>query len=365
MQDMTANRQAQILEHFNIKGTPVEIRPLGNGLINDTFMVTTSDDSPYDYVLQRINHAIFKDVELLQHNIEAVTTHIRRKLEAVGQEDIDRRVLQFVETQDGKTYYRTPEGDYWRVSVYIPRTQGFDEVTPANAYDAGKAFGNFESMLTDLEEPLGETIPDFHNMTLRINQMREAIAADKAGRLGEVKELVDSLMGYADEMCRADQLYEEGKLQKRICHCDTKVSNVLFDENGGVLCVIDLDTTMPSFVFSDYGDFLRTAANATAEDDPEISHVSLKWDVIEQFTKGYIEGTDTFLTDLERTMLPFAMCLFPYMQCVRFLTDYLNGDTYYKIKYDKHNLDRSNNQYRLFQLTLEGRERLSNFINGL
>lgn len=365
MQNMTTSQLTQLLTHFNIEGTPVDIRPLGTGLINDTFMVITSDDSPHDYVLQRINHNIFTDIDLLQRNIEAVTGHIRAKLLAQGEPDIDRRVLQFVTTQDGKTYYRTPEGQYWRVSVFIPRTQGFDEVTPSNAYDAGKAFGQFESMLTDLDVPLGETIPHFHDMTLRTQQLQQAIDADKAGRLAEVRTLVDHVMDHAHDMCLADRLYQEGKLPKRICHCDTKVSNVLFDAAGGVLCVIDLDTTMPSFVFSDYGDFLRTAGSTSAEDDPDASHDGLRWEVIEHFTKGYIEGTSHFLTPLERSMLPFAMSLFPYMQCVRFLTDYLNGDTYYKIRYATHNLDRANNQYRLFLLTLGGQHRLTKFIEAL
>ncbi len=365
MQNMTTSQLMQLLNHFKIEGRPVEIRPLGAGLINDTFMVLTSDDSPRDYVLQRINHDIFTDIDLLQHNIEAVTGHIRTKLLAQGESDIDRRVLQFVPTLEGKTYYRTLEGQYWRVSVFIPRTQGFDEVTPANAYDAGKAFGLFESMLTDLDEPLGETIPHFHDMTLRNEQLNQAVEADKAGRLAEVRPLVEQIMAHAHDMCLADRLYQEGKLPKRICHCDTKVSNVLFDADGGVLCVIDLDTTMPSFVFSDYGDFLRTAGSASAEDDPDARHDGLQWEVIEHFTKGYIEGTRHFLTALERSMLPFAMSLFPYMQCVRFLTDYLNGDTYYKIKYATHNLDRANNQYRLFLLTLEGQHRLTQFIENL
>jgi len=173
------------------------------------------------------------------------------------------------------------------------------------------------------------------------------------------------LESHAEAMCRAEVLYREGRLPKRICHCDTKVNNMLFDEAGGVLCVIDLDTVMPSFIFSDYGDFLRTAANATREDDPDIGHVSLRWDVVESFTKGYIEGTHHFLLPIERELLPFAMQLFPYMQCVRFLTDYINGDTYYKTTYPAHNLDRARNQYRLFELTLAGQDRLQHFIDTL
>ena len=202
-------------------------------------------------------------------------------------------------------------------------------------------------------------------MELRIRQLREAVKADAAGRLHEVSALVDKIEQHAEAMCRAEKLYREGQLPKRLCHCDTKVNNMLFDETGQVLCVIDLDTVMPSFVFSDYGDFLRTAANATREDDPDVSKVALRWDVIESFTKGYIEGTRHFLTDTERDMLPFAMQLFPYMQCVRFLADYINGDTYYKTTYAAHNLDRAHNQWRLFELTLAGEDRLQQFVKTL
>ena len=365
MQQMTENKQEQILSNFKIEQKPTAIVPLGDGLINDTYKVVMGEGASHDYVLQRINHHVFTDVALLQHNIEVVTGHIRKKLLAAGVSDIDRRVLRFIPTHSGKTYHETAEGDFWRLSVFIPRTQSFAQVTPKNAYDAGLAFGNFESMLTDVDETLGETIPDFHNMELRIRQLREAVLADVAGRLTEVRPLVDLLESHAEAMCRAEVLYREGRLPKRICHCDTKVNNMLFDEAGGVLCVIDLDTVMPSFIFSDYGDFLRTAANATREDDPDIDHVSLRWDVVESFTKGYIEGTHHFLLPIERELLPFAMQLFPYMQCVRFLTDYINGDTYYKTTYPAHNLDRARNQYRLFELTLAGQDRLQHFIDTL
>lgn len=365
MQKEGKTKQEQILFNFEIEGNPVEIVPLGNGLINDTYKVNMPEGAPHDYVLQRINHHIFTDVELLQHNIEVVTRHIRKKLEAAGEQDIDRKVLHFVQTKDGKTYHKTSEGEFWRVSVYIPRTQTYSQVTPQNAYDCGRTFGRFESMLSDVDEELGETIPDFHNMELRIRQLREAVKADAAGRLNEVQSLVDKIEEHAEAMCLGERLYREGKLPKHLCHCDTKVNNMLFDENGQVLCVIDLDTVMPSFVFSDYGDFLRTAANVVQEDDSDVSKVALHWDVIESFTKGYVEGTKSFLTERERDLLPYAMRLFPYMQCVRFLADYLNGDTYFKTTHATHNLERARNQWRLFELTLAGNDRLAQYIKTL
>ena len=345
----------EIVRQFRIEGTVADVQPLGNGLINDTFLVRTAEADKPDYVLQRINHHIFTDVELLQHNIEIVTAHLRRKQQAEGVADLDRRVLRFVETvggdvesPTGKTYY-FDGSNYWRLSVYIADTVTVDAVTPDSSYDCGRAFGHFEQQLTDLQEPLGETIPDFHNMELRLSQLRQAIANDAAGRVKEVTKELELVDTYADEMCLAEQLHRQGLLPKRVCHCDTKVNNMLFDQKGRVLCVIDLDTVMPAYVFSDYGDFLRTAANTQPEDSPRLDEVEFRWDIFEAFTRGYLESANVFLTSVERQHLPFAVALFPMMQAVRFLADYLNGDTYYKTSYPEHNLVRTRNQLRLFQ----------------
>ena len=356
---------ASILAQFEIRGTVKEVKPLGNGLINDTYHVVTDGEETPDYVLQRINNAIFQDVDLLQHNIEVVTSHIRRKLETAGTPDIDRKVLQFVKALGGKTYYRDEADRYWRVMVFIPDSITREAVTPESAYDCGKAFGNFQKMLVDVPEQLGETIPDFHNMELRMSQLREAVQNDAAGRLDQVRDIVDELERDADEMCQAERLYREGRLPKRICHCDTKVNNMLFDQQGQVLCVIDLDTVMPSFIFSDYGDFLRTGANFTAEDDPDISKVGFNEAIFESFTRGYLESARDFLTPIEVEMLPYAVALFPFMQCVRFLADYINGDTYYKIKYPTHNLDRTRNQLALYCDVRRHIAKMSDFIDGL
>ena len=355
---------ASILAQFEISGSVKEVMPLGNGLINDTYHVVTEGDA-HDYVLQRINNAIFRDVDLLQHNIEVVTAHLHRKLEAAGTPDIDRKVLQFIKARSGKTYYRDEADRYWRVMVYIPDTVTNEAVTPGSAYDCGKAFGNFEKMLVDVPEQLGETIPDFHNMELRMSQLREAVKNDAASRLAEVRDIIEELEHDADEMCKAERLYREGRLPKRICHCDTKVNNMLFDQDGQVLCVIDLDTVMPSFIFSDYGDFLRTGANFTAEDDPDLSHVGFNEEIFKAFTTGYLESARDFLTPIEIELLPYAVALFPFMQCVRFLTDYINGDTYYKIKYPTHNLDRTRNQLALYRDVRRHDQMMNNFIQEL
>ena len=353
-----------ILRHFVLEGEVTEIKPLGNGLINDTLLVRT--DGANDYVLQRINNAIFQDVDLLQHNIDCVTRHIRGKLIAAGETDIDRKVLRFLPCKEtGKSYWTDGEA-YWRISVFIKNAFTYELVNPEYSRYAGQAFGHFEAMLADIPETLGETIPDFHNRELRARQLREAIAADKVGRMAdpEVQALVAEIQEHEEEMCTAERLHREGLLPKRICHCDTKVNNMLFDDKGNVLCVIDLDTVMPSFVFSDFGDFLRTAANPVAEDSPELDKVDFRMDIFEAFATGYLETAKVFLTPLERENLPYAACLFPFMQAVRFLADYINGDTYYKIRYPEHNLVRTRNQMALFRSASSKLSLMAEIIQG-
>lgn len=358
-------KMRNIAECFDIRGNITDIRPLGNGLINDTFRVVT-DEGP-GYVLQKINNAIFKDVELLQNNIVCATSHIRAKLEKSGETDIDRKVLRFVPLKGSERTYWTDGSTYWRVSAFIPDAVTYETVNPEYSYYAGKAFGNFQSMLSDIPYKLGETIPDFHNMELRARQLEEAVQADPAGRCAEpeVQEILKEIRLYAEDMCKAERMYREGVLPKRICHCDTKVNNMMFDKDGNVLCVIDLDTVMPSFVFSDVGDFLRTAANKVAEDSPEIDKVEFDMDIFRAFIKGYLESASSFLTDVEKDNLPYAAALFPFMQAVRFFADYINGDTYYKIRYPEHNLVRTRNQMALFRSVIAQQNEMSDFCRSL
>ena len=354
-----------IISHFAISGTVSEIKPLGNGLINDTYKVTTVEADAPDYVLQRINDSIFTDVDLLQNNIEEVTHHIREQLVKEGADDIDRKVLTFVKTDEGKTYIKDGKNQYWRISVFIPNAITMDAVTSETSYHAGKAFGKFEAQVADITDRLGETIPDFHNMELRRDQRRQAVKEDRAGRAEGVKDFIADIEKYMDEMCLCQCLFREGKLKKHVCHCDTKVNNMMFDQEGHVLCVIDLDTVMPSLFVSDYGDFLRTAANTIAEDSPEFDKINFRMDIFEAFTRGYIESASSFLSPLEISLLPHAAELFPYMQAVRFLWDYLNGDHYWKCKYPEHNLVRAQNQWHLFLKAKEHEEEMKEVINNL
>ena len=356
----------EIIGHFLIDGTVDTVKPLGNGLINDTYKITTAEPQCHDYVLQRINHHVFTNVELLQRNIDIVTRHIREKLEAENTPDIYRRVLQFVPTHEGRTFYYDAANDaYWRISVFIDRAVTVERVDEESSFNAGHAFGNFEAQLADIADQLGETIPDFHNMELRRDQLRQALADDPAGRAAGVADFVADIERYMDEMCLGERLLREGKLQKRVCHCDTKVNNMMFDTEGNVLCVIDLDTVMPSLFVSDYGDFLRTAANTVAEDSPEFDRIDFRMDIFRAFTRGYLLTASAFLTPLEVSLLPYAAELFPYMQCVRFLWDYVSGDHYWKCSYPEHNLVRAKNQWHLFVKAKEHEHEMRAFINSL
>ena len=346
----------EILSHFAISNQVSEPQPLRIGFINDSFIVPAKRVGEKSYCLQRINHRIFTNVDGLMRNIQLVTDHIRGKLEIAGVEDIERKVLRLVPTKDGKLYYKTPEGDYWRLYVLVEPATSQEKVTPASAELTGEAFGRFQCQLADL--PFGalcESIPNFHNMEFRLKQLDEALAADAVGRKAACKDIIEAIDQRREKMCLAERLFREGKLPKRINHCDTKVNNVLFDEKGRPICIVDLDTVMPGFVFSDFGDFMRTAANTGLEDDPNLDNIHVDMEVFEAYTRGYLKEA-TFLTDIEKELLPYGCRLLSYMQTVRFFTDYINGDTYYKIQYPEHNLVRTKAQLRL----VEEQEKVAN-----
>lgn len=351
----------KIFEQFDTGETPVAITPFGGGLINTTLKVTTTNGK--EFVLQRINHQIFQDVDMLQNNIERVTSHIKSKLETENATDISRKVLHFIPCKEsGKTYYYTGES-YWRVMDLISKSKSFDSITPELSYVAGRAFGDFQSKLADIPGgPLGETIPNFHNMEFRLQQFHEALAENKAGRAAQVQYYIDEIEKRAEEMCKAERLHREGKLPKRINHCDTKVNNILFDEEGNVLCVIDLDTVMPGYVLSDFGDFIRTGANTGAEDDPDLDNVNVNMDIFKAYVKGYLETARQFLLPIEIENLPYGAKLLTFMQTVRFLTDYLNGDTYYKTLFPEHNLQRTKAQFKLLQSIEEHEAEMNEYI---
>ena len=278
--------------------------------------------------------------------------------------------VEVLMSEKPKTYC-LEDGKFWRVSVFINDAYTYETVNPEYSEYAGEAFGNFEAMLADIPDTLGETIPDFHNMELRLRQLVEAVREDRAGRLHaddktenqELHRILEDIDKYGVQMCKAEQLHREGKLPKRICHCDTKVNNMMFDKDGKILCVIDLDTVMPGFVLSDIGDFIRTGANTGAEDDENLDNVNVNMEIFKAYTRGYMEKAKAFLTPTEIKLLPYGGRLLTYMQTVRFLTDYINGDTYYKIHSPKHNLIRTKAQFKLLQSLEAHAEEMDQFMN--
>ena len=365
------SKYLEILSHFPITEQIVNIKPIGNGHINDTIGITIRTPQGQDelkYALQRINHNVFKDVDTLQKNIFTVTDHIRGKLLRHLDRDVDRHVLTFIRTKEGQDYLFL-EGTYWRLMRYVSASKSYEGVTPDLARKAGAAFGNFQAMLADLPQgAIGETIPHFHDMAFRLEELREAVRNDAAGRAKEpeVRRLIEEIEKRSEDMLIQDRLYKEGKLPLRTMHLDTKVNNILFDKyTDEVLCVIDLDTVMPGFVTSDIGDFIRTAVNTGAEDERDLSRIAVNMDIFRAYTEGYLSTAGSFLSPLEIKLLPYGGRLLTYMQTVRFLTDYINGDVYYKVSSLDHNLVRAKAQYRFLTCLEEKEEEMDDFVDTL
>lgn len=357
----------KIIESFRLKGTIQDYSAIPTGNINDTYIIRTVEADSSDYILQKINHHIFVNVPELQNNIVRVTNHIRQKLEQTNVGDIDRRVITLIPTKDGKWFVQDEQGNYWRMMIFIEGSHSYDQLSSPNlAFKAGIAFGEFSALLADLPGgPLYETIKDFHNMEWRLQQFREAVKNNHAGRIEMVQTEIHQVEERADEMCLVQRLGREGKLPRRITHCDTKINNILFDENGEILCVIDLDTVMTGYLTSDFGDAIRTGANSGEEDDLNLGNVSLNIDLYKGFAEGFITGGASFLTRQEIDVLPFAAKLFAYMQAVRFLADFINGDTYYKIKYPMHNLQRTKAQLKLLFSMESQYEEMQKIVNNV
>ncbi|MDD6209232.1 MAG: aminoglycoside phosphotransferase family protein [Bacteroidales bacterium] len=354
----------KILENFSLQIKPEGIIPIGEGLINTTYGIL-DNDGDIKYVLQRINHHVFTNVDVLQQNIQIVTEHIRNKILERGEKDIDRKVLRLIPALNGDLYYFDSE-NYWRIYNYISDSITLNELTSGSSFLSGKMFGEFQYMLSDLpEKNIAESIPGFHNMRLRLSQFRQAIEEDKANRAVQVKHIIKELEKRASEYCVQEELFEKGQLPKRINHCDTKLNNILFDKKRVPLCVVDLDTVMPGFVLSDFGDFIRTGGNKAEEDESDLSKIKLNQDIILAYADGYLSKAAAFLTEGEINLLSYGPSLQTYMQTVRFFTDYLNGDVYYKIKHPLHNLQRTYAQFRLLQLFESSREAMGKTIYEL
>jgi hypothetical protein len=340
-----------IARQFATEGTIGEVKVHGGGHINDSYRLINTTTGQPDYLLQRVNHYVFKDVPLLMQNMVLVTDHVRSKIQEESPGEVGRRNLTIIPARDGKSYFKDPEGNFWRVLRFIEDHLVFDSTTdPAIAYEGARTFGAFSAMLNDLPPgEVGTVIPDFHNMKWRLTQLQTSIREDKADRLKVVKKEIDYVESRSKMMLTIHELGEKGEIPLRVTHNDTKISNVLFDKHKKGLCVIDLDTIQPGWVTSDFGDGIRTLTNTGEEDDPDLDRVTMDLALYEAFASGFLDSTREILSATEKDALLYAGLLFPYMQAVRFLIDYLDGDIYYKVKHPEHNLVRTRAQLKLTQ----------------
>lgn len=361
---MTNHQLNLIFESFSREAHIKHWEPFGNGHINDTFLGRNQENEASDFILQRKNHKIFTNVAGMMDNIVAVTEHIRKGLEEKKEADIDRKVMKYFPAKDGKWYVNDKHGNYWTLFLYIPGSHSVENIeNPEQALMAARAFGHFQLQLADLSgNDLVETIPNFHNGISRLNDFRKAIENDKAGRVAETRELLEQLLNRADEMTLLQKWLDSGELPLRITHNDTKINNILFDENDQPLCIIDLDTVMPGSALYDFGDAIRTIGNTAPEDEPDLSKIDFAGDIFEAFAEGYLTEAGKFLTQKEKENLPFSCLYMAWEQAIRFMTDYLNGDTYYKIAYPEHNLVRTKAQFRYLEVLEDNRERMESFI---
>lgn len=337
-----------IAEKFVIKDKIKEIKPIDGGLINHTYKVVTESGNP-DYILQSKNSSIFLNVPAMMDNIVAVTNHIRKKIEKEGGNP-EREVMNVVLTDDGKPYFQDEDGEYWTMSVFIPDTVSFEvATTPELARKGGQGIGKFQKYLEDLDKPLYPTIEGFHDLAYRFKQWDETLKSGLPERLEEAAKEIEWVEKRRGKMEEFWKHVEDGSLPKRVTHNDTKLSNILFDKDGNVLCVIDLDTVMSNTPLADFGDAIRSFANTGAEDDQNLDNVSLDVAKYEAYKDGYLSETSEMLNDLEKEYLSFAPQYITYEQVMRFLMDYLQGDTYYKTNYPKHNLVRTRAQMKLME----------------
>lgn len=340
----------EVIGQIAFCGSLVSCGRYGSGHINDTFLVVTEDGGvEHRYILQRMNHEIFKDPVSLMKNISGVTAFLREKIISHGG-DPNRETLNIVPAKDGAMYYVDSAGNYWRAYLFIEGAVCYNAVErPEDFYQSGKAFGHFQRLLSDYPAgDLSETIPNFHNTPIRFETFKRAVAEDVCGRAASVQQEIAFVMEREADVSVAQDQLAKGILPIRVTHNDTKLNNIMIDEKTGeAICIIDLDTIMPGLSIFDFGDSIRFGANTAEEDETDLSKVSLSLPLFDIYTKGFLEGCQGSLTEAEVKMLPMGAKLMTFECGIRFLTDYLQGDVYFKIHRDGHNLDRTRTQFGL------------------
>ncbi|MDR1630031.1 MAG: aminoglycoside phosphotransferase family protein [Oscillospiraceae bacterium] len=340
----------EIIERFHLSGNYKDYCTIETGHINNTYLLTFEQDGVLiKRILQKINVSVFKNPDQLMHNIISVTDYLKDKITQNGGNP-SRETLDFYKTNDGKYYYQDEQGSHWRCYVYVDDVYSCNSIeNPEVFFNAGAAFGTFQEQLSGFPSgELYETIPNFHNTRVRFAALKTAIDENLAGRRETVRDEIEFALSRERDASVVVELLESGEIPPRVTHNDTKLNNVLFDKNTNkAICVIDLDTIMPGSSLYDFGDAIRFGANTAKEDEKDLSKVSLDLGLYEQYVKGYLSTAGAALTQQEIALLPFSAKLMTYECGMRFLTDYLNGDTYFRIAYPEHNLDRCRTQFEL------------------
>lgn len=352
-----------VAANFCIHGEYLEAAPYGSGHINDTYCVAFDQGGTrVRYIFQRINHNIFKNPVALMENIQRVTSHISQK--CGGQPDMNRRVLTLIPARDGMPYCRDTEGNHWRAYIFIEKARTFDAVeSPKQAFEAAKAFGQFQKLLADLPSPrLHDTIPDFHHTPKRFAALEKAIVADSANRAKLCKAEIEFALAH-QPICSA---LLDANLPERVTHNDTKFNNVMLDDaTGEGICVIDLDTVMPGLALYDFGDMVRTTTSPAKEDEKDLSKVKMQFPMFEALARGYLSTAAEFLTPAEKRFLAFSGKLITFEIGLRFLTDYLSGDVYFKVHREGHNLDRCRTQFKLVESIEQQEEAMNKLVEAI
>ena len=348
--ERTDGELREIATRFDIAGDLVDVRPYGSGHINYTYVSRfEAGGAARRYIHQRINHEVFREPEKLMENIERVTRHLRSRIKADGGNP-DRETLNLIHGRDGGAFIRGDDGTYWRTYLFIEGARTYDVVEDINhVRNAAGAFGRFQLHISDLPgRRLHETIPDFHNTVRRFENFRRSLDADPANRAARAKTEVDFVLERESTCSVLTDLVAAGRAPERITHNDTKFNNVMIDDaTGEGICVIDLDTVMPGLPMYDFGDCVRAGANPAAEDERDLSKVRADMEMFERIAQGYLDTARHFLTPVEVEHLAFSARLITFEIGMRFLTDFLDGDVYFKVHREEHNLDRCRTQFKM------------------
>ncbi|MFQ3180549.1 MAG: hypothetical protein ACI9Z4_000130 [Polaribacter sp.] len=346
---MRAETIKSIFNEFDHQSNYVRHSEINSGHINDTFFIKTGTNK--DFILQRINHTIFKDVPNLVNNKVLISKHIKSKYSNLSEEELSKKVLSFVKAKNTEFYYHQENGNFWNMTAFIDECVTHEIVKDEEiAYEGGKLLGEFLNDTSDFDSSkLIDVIPNFHDMSFRFNQYADSIQSASKSRLIKVEKYTKIIADLREEMHILQKFKEAGKIPIKVTHNDTKISNSLFDKNNKGICMIDTDTVMPGIIHYDFGDAIRTICNTAAEDERDLSKVEFNLEYYKAYEKGFLEQTRDSLSETELKYLSLGAKTMIFIMGIRFLTDYLNNDIYYKTSYTDHNLDRAKNQFKLIE----------------